>query len=363
MSITEGELYMYELNEKIKNLKPYDPVEGEMKIRLDANESCVNLPDEIMKEIHAAIDKIDFNRYPDPNATGVCRAFADYYGISPSCVTAGNGSDELISLIMTAFMMKGQTLVISEPDFSMYRFYTSISELNCVSVAKKDGLTLDADALISAGRGENVGAIIFSNPCNPTSKGLSSDDVRRIIESVDCLVVLDEAYMDFWDESLLKEADKYKNLIILRTASKAVGAAAIRLGFAVACKSVTNALKAVKSPYNVNTVTQEIGRIIFSHNEYLTKTKNYIVSQRKSLYNSVAKLESDYPQYFSAVSGCSNFVYIKSPVGRQLFDYLHSLGTAIRYMGDYIRISAGTCEENTTLISQIREFCKTVLKE
>ncbi len=349
---------MYELNKKIRDLKPYDPVKGEMKIRLDANESCLNLPRNIIDEIHEAIDKIDFNRYPDPNASKVCRAFAKYYGISEDNVTAGNGSDELISLIMTAFMMKGQSLITTEPDFSMYRFYTSIAELECVTVPKNNDLTINPDAVIKAASGKNVGAIIFSNPCNPTSKGLQREEVRRIIESVDCLVILDEAYMDFWDESLLREVKGYSNLIILRTASKAVGAAAIRLGFAVACESITRALKAVKSPYNVNTLTQEIGRIIFSHVEYLTKTKNYIVSQRKSLYNSLAKLEGEYPQYFEAVNGCSNFVYIKSPLGRELFEYLYSKGTAIRYMGEYIRISAGTEREISALLSQMREFCE-----
>ncbi|MCQ4021874.1 histidinol-phosphate transaminase [Ruminococcus sp. zg-924] len=348
---------MYKLNEKICNLEPYDPITGQMKIRLDANESFVNLPEDIMAEIHSAIDNISFNRYPDPNASAVCKAFADYYGISAENVTAGNGSDELISIIMTAFLMKGQTLVTVAPDFSMYRFYTSISELNCETIEKNSDLTIDVDKLIETAKKENVGAVIFSNPCNPTSKGLDTDDVVRIITSLNCLVVLDEAYMDFWNKSLLGEVCKYDNLIILRTASKAVGAAAIRLGFAVANKTITKALKAVKSPYNVNTVTQEIGRIIFSHKEYLTKTKNYIVTQRESLYNSVAELAQHYPQYFAVVDGCSNFVFVKSPVSKELFDYLLSQGTAIRYMGDYVRITAGTDDENRTVLSQINDFC------
>lgn len=350
---------MYTLNKKIRDLQPYDPITGEMKIRLDANESCLNLPEDIMQEIHTAIDKIDFNRYPDPNATQVCKAFADYYGIDYECVTAGNGSDELISIIMNAFLMKGETVITVAPDFSMYRFYTSISELGCETIEKRDDLTIDVDHLIERANKVNAGAIIFSNPCNPTSKGVSDDEVRRLIKSVDSLVVLDEAYMDFWDKSLLQEVCNYSNLIILRTASKAIGAAAIRLGFAVANDTITKAIKAVKSPYNVNTVTQEIGRIILSHKEYLTKTKNYIVTQRERLYNSLVEISKEYPRYFTVVDGCSNFVYVKSPIGRDVFEYLLSLGTAIRFMGDYIRISAGTDEENSTLISQMRDYCKT----
>lgn len=354
---------MYTLNKKIRDLEPYQPVTGQMKIRLDANESCVNLPEDIMAEIHKAVDNIDFNRYPDPNAAKVCSAFADYYGIDPSNVVAANGSDELLFLISAAFFMKGETLVTVEPDFSMYRFYTSITEVNCVSAKKNDDLTINVDSVIETVNSTKAAAVIFSNPCNPTSKGLSRAEVKRLVESVDALVILDEAYMDFWDCSFLDEACSYQNLIILRTASKAVGAAAIRLGFAVSCKKITNALKAVKSPYNVNTLTQEIGAIIYSHKEYLTKTRNYIVTQRKSLYNSVEELAAQYPQFFTVVDGCSNFVFVKSSVGRQLFEYLFSQGTAIRYMGDYVRITAGTDEENGILISQINEFAKNMLKD
>lgn len=353
---------MYTLNKKIRNLDPYQPVTGQMKIRLDANESCVNLPNDIMQEIHKAVDNIDFNRYPDPNAAKVCAAFADFYGIDPSNVVAANGSDELLFLISAAFFMKGETLVTVEPDFSMYRFYTSITEVNCVSVKKNDDLTVNVDAVIEMVNSTKAAAVIFSNPCNPTSKGLQKDEVCRLVESVDSLVILDEAYMDFWDCSFLNEACRYRNLIILRTASKAVGAAAIRLGFAVSCEKITNALRAVKSPYNVNTLTQEIGAIIYSHKEYLTKTRNYIVTQRKNLYNSIKELAAVYPQFFTVVDGCSNFVFIKSSVGRQLFEYLLSQGTAIRYMGDYIRITAGTDQENGVLVSQINEFTKIIIK-
>lgn len=94
------------------------------------------MPEDIIEQIKQAVTSIDYNRYPDPYATELCTAFANYYGISPENVTAFNGSDELITLLMTTFMMSGETLVTVEPDFSMYRFYTSLAELNCVSAPK-----------------------------------------------------------------------------------------------------------------------------------------------------------------------------------------------------------------------------------
>lgn len=106
--------------------------------------------------------------------------------------------------------------------------------------------------------------------------------MRKLIRSVDSLVVLDEAYMDFWDQSLLSEVEDYENLIILRTSSKAIGCAAIRLGFAVANERLSNALRAVKSPYNVNSFTQMAGTVLFQHKELLERARRQIICQRKA---------------------------------------------------------------------------------
>ena len=115
----------------------------------------------------------------------------------------------------------------------MYRFYASIAEAENINLAKPDTLKTDPDEVIRTIREKGARLVIFSNPCNPTGQGLNREEVRHIVSSVDALVVLDEAYMDFWDESFLSEAWKYENLIVLRTCSKAFGMAAIRLGFAI----------------------------------------------------------------------------------------------------------------------------------
>ena len=127
---------MYKLNKKICELTPYSPITGDYSIRLDANESCFNLPDDMIQQIKEAVAMVDYNRYPDPYASDLCKAFADYYSISPENVTAFNGSDELITVLMSSFFMSSDTVVTVEPDFSMYRFYTSIAELNCVVATK-----------------------------------------------------------------------------------------------------------------------------------------------------------------------------------------------------------------------------------
>ena len=247
---------MYQLNEKIKDLKPYDPIQGSYRVRLDANESFLPLPQALVEEAKAAVERTAFNRYPDPAARELCQAFAACYGVKPEQVVAGNGSDELITVLFEAFLEKGDAFATVEPDFSMYAFNGHLHEARHVAIPKGKDLRLDVEAVAAACQREQVKLLIFSNPCNPTSLVCGREEMRKLIASLpDTLVVLDEAYMDFSDQSLLGEVEDHPNLLVLRTCSKAFGMAALRLGFAVCGKTLAGALRAVKSPYNVNSLS------------------------------------------------------------------------------------------------------------
>ena len=205
---------------------------------------------------------------------------------------------------------------------------------------------------------ENVRIVIFSNPCNPTSRIVTKDDVRKLINSVDSLVVLDEAYMDFaGDESLLSEFENYDNLIILKTCSKALGSAALRLGFAVANKTLTNAIRAVKSPYNVNSVSQALGEVLFAHPDYIDNCIKTVVDSRKELYAELIKIESDKIEKIYETH--TNFVFMKVKNAKQVFEKMKDNSIIIRNMGDYLRITAGTQYENEKML----ETFKKVLEE
>lgn len=345
----------YELNNKIRNLEPYEPISGTYRIRLDANECPCNYPEDIKQQIKDEIDKIDFNRYPDPMASEVVNSFAEYYGIKPECVTAGNGSDELIFLIESAFLEKGDKMLVVAPDFSMYKFYSSICEVECDSFIKDDDLDLDVDMLINKINSDNVKLLIFSNPCNPTGRGITADKARKLVSSVNALVILDEAYMDFWNESLIDETEKYSNLIVFRTASKSIGSAALRLGFAVANETISRAIKAVKSPYNVNSISQTIGKVIYKNKEYLLNRQKTIVRNKEKLYNGLVKI-SETHKNFRVYESCANFVFVKTPFGKQLWEYLKDNSIVIRYMGDYIRITAGTEQEVEETLDCINKY-------
>ena len=347
----------YELNDKIKNLVPYEPVSGNYDIRLDANECAVNYTPELFDMVHSAVDKLDFNRYPDPSCIELRKSFAKFYGIDYKNVTVGNGSDELIYLIESAFLQKGEKMLAASPDFSMYEFYANISENPCVKFFKNRELNIDVDSLIETVNKEDIKLLIFSNPCNPTGQGISRQNCVKLLNSVNALTVLDEAYMDFWDddESLIKDVNSYDNLIVLRTASKAMGSAALRLGFAAANENISRALAAVKSPYNVNSFSQAVATELYKNKNFLINRMNSIVENTKFLYNELLRVGGGSDD-FRVYPTKTNFVFVKTSFGKELWEYLKDNSIAIRYMGEFIRITSGTRAENSMVIKAIEKY-------
>lgn len=346
------------LSEKAKSLKPYEPNSGTYRIRLDANESFL-LPTETDREAIAdAMRELDLRRYPDPLAMTACEAFAKLYGVDASLVTAGNGSDELISVIMSAFLEKGDKVLTVAPDFSMYRFYTTVTENPCVVLDKKDDLMIDVDDVIRTVRKEDIRLFIFSNPCNPTSIGLDREAVRRLMRETDALIVLDEAYMDFWDQSLLGEVAEYDNLIILRTASKALGMAALRLGFAVANETLTAVIRAAKSPYNVNSVTQQAATVLLSNPLYKDVYIDLLVESRKQLSDGFKRLEEK-GDILKLYDSCTNFVLIEVEDAPYFWEELADFGIMVRCLNErQLRITAGTEAENKEVIAAIASVAR-----
>ena len=340
----------YQLPEKIRNIKPYIPSEGACRVRLDANESFLVLPEAIRAEVAKAVSEIEFNRYPDPAAGKLCRKAAAVYGVSADSLVAGNGSDELIGLIIGSFLSPNDQMVVAVPDFSMYAFYAQMNgakvcDARTVCAEKvRDTFALSADLLVEAVRKTKAKLLIFSNPCNPTSLRLSAAEVRKIAESLpDVLVVVDEAYMEFaGGESMLQAAADSDHVIVLKTCSKAFGMAGIRLGFAVSGPLLSGVLRAVKSPYNVNSMTQAAGGVLFSHPEYLKECTEAICRSRDVLYRKLRDLKEQKKEILSIQPTETNFVFLRTARPKEIWEELEKRGILIRLMGDYLRISAGS---------------------
>ncbi len=351
---------MYNLCSKIKDLKPYEPGTGDYAIRLDANESFVRLSQETLSSILSRIENDAVNRYPDPLASEACGLFARYYGVSPNCVTAGNGSDELLSLLTQAFLMRGETMTVMGDDFSMYAFYGHIAEVNVDVVSNREDGSIDVDALIARVNQSGSRLLIFSNPCNPTGLGISADEALRIVDSCpDCLVVVDEAYMDFWNQALITVAPGRDNMMVLKTCSKALRLAGIRCGFAVACPAVTNALRAVKSPYNVNRLTQIAAAEIFARPHELDNAVKEVLDQREFLGRGLEAILEKHPGLFCMNETAANFFMLRmdKDEAARIFAGLKNEGILIRHFGGgKLRITVGSQEENQKLLAALERI-------
>lgn len=346
--------------DKVKKLEVYYPIDHIYRVRLETNESFIELPTELKRKVSEIAVDTKFNRYPDPAARDVKEAFGKYIGVDPKYLTAGSGSDELISVIVNSLLEKGNKALTFTPDFSMYAFYCRLAEVECIRMKQPDDLILDIDEVIKKANEEKVNIIMFSNPCNPTAQGVSRTDVIKLIENVNAIVMLDEAYMDFWNQSLIPDFQKYNNLIILKTCSKFVGLAALRVGFAIANEDFTRVLNATRSPFNVNSLSQGIATEVLKNTEFLDECKAKIIESRDELHRSLKKIEKDYQNNIKVFDTKTNFVLVQTDLADTIFTKLHERDISIRRQGkNYLRITAGAPEENAEFICEF----ETILAE
>ncbi|MCL1832461.1 MAG: histidinol-phosphate aminotransferase family protein [Oscillospiraceae bacterium] len=353
---------MYKLPAKLEKFTPYEPLTGEYAVRLDVNESFLELPTEQVIRAVLDIDKVKLNRYPDPYACQVVNAFADLFGCDPRCVTAGNGSDELIGVITAGLLEKGDKVLTLSPDFTMYSFYAELYELQVHELPKGDDFIVNAGKVVAYIKENDIDCLMFSNPCNPTSLGLEMSGVLHILRSCpDTLIVVDEAYMDFWTnpqghetESMLPETANHDNLIVLRTCSKSVALAGIRLGFAVANEHITRALRTVKSPFNVNAITQSIGAAILSDKVGYKQAITVLKENTHVLYTALNELAI----FEELCDTKTNFVFAKTVHANEIYEHLFKKGIAVRCFPSHLRICAGSSDDMNILIKELKLWKK-----
>lgn len=326
------------------------------KIRLNANESPFGLSAASRERLGHALNDLAYNRYPDPTARDLIRAFSAHYQVDPAQVIAGNGSDELLQLLMLAYAKVGKPVALSSPDFSMYDHYAQLAGVEPLALPKDEAGRLDGPAYLAAAQAAGCGMLLFSNPCNPMGQGLSRAGVLDLAASFDGLVVVDEAYMDFWDQTVLDQVHPAGNLAVLRTASKAFGLAALRLGFGVLPIGLLEDMLALKSPYNVSSLSQVIGSHLYDQPDQLADRIASIVAGREKLEVALEDLVRGRLGY-RVYPSVTNFVYFEVPDAPALDDYLQGQGIIIRRFDDRgLRVTCGLPEENAAFIQAVADF-------
>lgn len=346
------------ISKRFQGRPPYSPGGQPCPVILNANESFVRPSAEMMAEFHAILDSCDFNRYPDPRAEELCRTYADLYGLDWQNVTAGNGSDEHIELLYAALVAPGDRVVTVSPDFSMYGAGAYLNDVEQF-VYEQENYHTNVDHLLAFAQEKDAAMIIFSNPCNPTGVVVPRADVLRLIDGFDGLVVVDEAYMDFADESVLDLAGKRENLIVLKTCSKAIGLAGLRVGFTITTPELTTLLQNAKAYYNVGRLTQALAICVLQHGDELRAAIDTIKASTRELVAALTPIVENSSVLEQMLPTSTNFVYIVTDKASEIFVKMQEHGVLIRQpQANGLRINSGTPEENAACVDALTAVLK-----
>ncbi len=333
----------------IKSLAPYSSARNEYngheaRVFLDANESPYNNP---------------YNRYPDPLQTEVKKELARIKGVPADCIFLGNGSDEAIDLAYRCFTRPGTDNVVAiEPTYGMYKVCADINDVEYRPVMLDDDFKLNADKLLSACDAKTK-LIWICSPNNPTGNSLEHDELNKVLNAFQGIVIIDEAYSDFSrNKTFRNKLSAHPNLIVLNTMSKAWGCAAIRLGMAFASKAIIEVFNKVKYPYNINLLTQEKA-LEFLKDPYETDRQvRIILTERTRMIDAFRLL----PICEKVFPTDANFFLARMNDAQAIYDYLVDKGiivrnrTRITLCQNCLRITIGTKTENNELLSALRQY-------
>lgn len=342
----------------MKGINSYQTIEESSEIRLNGNESYFDLDLDIMLKIKATICKLGINRYPENDSTELKELYSAYAGVKKENLVVGNGSDEMLGLIIGLNISKGKKLLTLAPDFEMYDYYVSMYSGETIKYnTAKDG-SFRAQDFIDFGKEENVDIIMFSNPNNPTGYALSCKEIEMILNNFKNIpVVIDEAYFEFYGETMIPYIDKYKNLIVTRTLSKAWGLAAARVGFLITNESEVEKFKEVKVPYNVNSLSQALAGVVLQDIDRAKRNIASIIEEREILFKNLQDIQNEAALAVEFYNSKGNYIFGRSPYKEALVNGLKAKGILIRGFADEtFRITIGSPFENKKLMESLKEI-------
>ena len=337
---------------EIVALKPYASARSEFKlgdremILLDANENPFNN---------------GMNRYPDPMQLKLKKRLAEAKHLAVEQIFLGNGSDDVLNQLMIAFCTPGKDkAILLPPTFGMYQVCASINGIETIEVPLTADFRLDITA-INAVQSNATKIIFIPSPNNPTGNCFALEDIKRIVEDFDGLVVVDEAYVEFAiDKSVVSWIDKYPNLVVVQTFSKAQGLAGLRLGMAFAHPEIIGLMNKVKAPYNINVLTQKEVMRRLEEQGLIQQQVHQIKQEKEQLlleFKSIAFIEKVFPSD-------ANFFLVKMDDSKRRYNELIDRGIVVRdssknlNCANTLRITVGTPDENNALIIALRSMDK-----
>ena len=342
------------VNENIKSLKAYEVEDYDCEIKLHANENPFSLPDELTPKFQECIDNLDVNRYPDPDCRILKQAIKDITGIPQESLVVGNGSDELIQLILQIFCDRGDSFAFPDPTFGMYSIIGKGLGLTPHSFPLDENWDFDGDEFLDFLTEQNARVVFLSYPNNPTGNCYSATEIKKVIAGFRGIVVLDEAYFDFAQHSFCRDIKTNNNLVVLRSLSK-IGLAALRVGYGMADPYIIEQINKVRLPYNSNSVSQEFSALVLQNFSPIEKQIKLILEERDRLLSELSKFD-----FLTVFPSDSNFILFRvAKYAEKLFQKLVENGILIRNLSAHprlkncLRVTVGTQKENDIFLAQL----------
>ncbi|HSF32423.1 MAG TPA: histidinol-phosphate transaminase [Candidatus Tectomicrobia bacterium] len=339
----------------VVQLQAYDPHKRPGHVKLDANEHPCALPALVREAVLRALAEVPINRYPDPEAEGLRRTLADRLGIVPDMVLLGNGSDELVQMVLMACGTPGAVVLIPTPTFSMYRIGALMLDQRPVEVPLTTEWGLDLPRMLAAIEGERPRVTFVATPNNPTANCFDDEAVRQLIEAAPGVIVIDEAYHEFSGQTLLPLLRTSPHLIIFRTLSK-VGMAGLRVGILVGNPELVRDINKVRLPYNLNAYSQVAAEVVLQHWELIAPEFRLIIRERERLRQGLGRIPG-----LTVFPSQANFLLTRiAGGGVKIWEALGEQGILVRHfptspaLADCLRITVGTPAENDLLTSAVQ---------
>jgi len=343
------------IRDDIRALSAYHVPDSTGMVKLDAMENPYRLPAELRARLARLIEDALLNRYPDSGAGALKARLRDSFAVpAGATLLLGNGSDEIIQMLVLAAARPGAVVLGVEPSFTMFRMISAFAGVRYVAVGLRDDFGLDTARVLEAIEQHRPGLIFLACPNNPTGNLFDADAVERVIAAAPGMVVIDEAYHAFAERTFMARVPHYSNLLVMRTLSK-IGLAGLRLGVLAGREEWIAQLDKLRLPYNVSTLTQMVACEVLEHGTVLTEQAAAIKLERGRLLRELQGIPG-----LTAYASAANFILFRISHAERVFDGLIQRGVLVKslhgshhLLANCLRVTVGTPEENDAFLAAL----------
>jgi histidinol-phosphate aminotransferase len=346
------------IRKSIQELKEYSVPQDKYEVKLNQNESPYDVPKDLKEEIIKRMMNTDWNRYPSRTAIPLVEAISEYTNFPKRGIVAANASNEIIQAIFQAICDAGDKLAAISPGFAIYPYLSQIMDLNLAEVPLLEDFSFDVPAIIKEGKDAKL--VVLALPNNPTGTTISNEQIEEIAQNINGIFVVDEAYFEFSKKTAISLLDKYDNIIIIRTLSKAFGLAGLRLGYLLSNAEIASAVQKAKLPFSVGIFGQIAGEILLKKNEYIKDVIKKILDEKEKVFSELKEIPTIEP-----VPSFTNFILFRtqSVSGKELFEEMYRRGVLLRFfdtprLKDTLRVTIGKPEGNEIFLKTLKEVLK-----